>query len=35
MHDGRLSSPVPTEGMRLADDRLLYDVGITSPLSDS
>ena len=33
MHDGRLTSHVPTEGVRLADDTLVYDVGITPPLS--
>ena len=26
-------SPLPTEGVRLADDALVYDVGITPPLS--
>ena len=33
MHDGRLTPHVPTEGVRLADDALVYDVGITPPLS--
>ena len=32
MHDGRLTPHVPTEGVRLADDTLVYDVGITPPL---
>ena len=27
MHDGRLTPHVPTDGVRLADDRLVYDVG--------
>jgi uncharacterized protein (DUF488 family) len=33
MHDGRLTPHMPTEGVRLADDTLVYDVGITPPLS--
>ncbi|HTK16318.1 MAG TPA: DUF488 domain-containing protein [Acidimicrobiia bacterium] len=33
MHDGRLTPHAPTEGVRLADDTLVYDVGITPPLS--
>ena len=33
MHDGRPTSHAPTEGVRLADDALLYDVGGTPPLS--
>ena len=33
MHDGRLIPHAPTEGVRLADDRLIYDVGLTPPLS--
>ncbi|HEY5077732.1 MAG TPA: DUF488 domain-containing protein [Acidimicrobiia bacterium] len=33
MHDGRLTPHMPTEGVRLADDALVYDVGITPPLS--
>jgi uncharacterized protein (DUF488 family) len=33
MHDGRLMPHMPTEGVRLADDALVYDVGITPPLS--
>ncbi len=32
MHDGRLTPHVPTEGVRLDDDRLVYDVGITPRL---
>jgi uncharacterized protein (DUF488 family) len=32
MHDGRSAPHVPTEGVRLADDRLVYDVGSTPPL---
>jgi uncharacterized protein (DUF488 family) len=33
MHDGRLTPHAPTEGVRLANDTLVYDVGITPPLS--
>jgi uncharacterized protein (DUF488 family) len=33
MHDGRLSPHVPTQGVRIADDTLVYDVGGTRPLS--
>ena len=33
MHDGRLTSHVPTAGVRLADGGgLVYDVGATPPL---
>ena len=35
MHDGRLSPHVPTEGVRRADDRLVYDVGVTPPLPNA
>ena len=33
MHDGRLTLHVPTEGVRLAGDELVYDIGFTPPLS--
>jgi uncharacterized protein (DUF488 family) len=33
MHDGRLTPHVLTEGVRLAEDKLIYDVGVTPPLS--
>lgn len=33
MHDGRLTRHVPTDGVRLADGGLVYDVGTTPPLS--
>ncbi len=33
MHDGRLSPHVLTDGVRLADDGLIYDVGVTPPLA--
>lgn len=33
MHDGRIIPHAPTEGVRLADGSLVYDVGITPPLS--
>jgi uncharacterized protein (DUF488 family) len=33
MHDGRRTPHMPTEGVRLVDDALVYDVGITPPLS--
>jgi uncharacterized protein (DUF488 family) len=32
MHDGRLTPHAPTAGVRLADDGLVYDVGVTSSL---
>jgi len=32
MHDGGLIPHVPTAGVRLVDDALVYDVGITGPL---
>ena len=32
MHDGRLTSHATTEGVRLADDALVYDVGATGSL---
>jgi len=32
MHDGRATPHVPTEGVRLVDDRLVYDVGATPRL---
>lgn len=32
MHDGRLTPHRPTDGVRLAEDRLVYDVGVTPPL---
>ena len=32
MHDGRCTPHVPTEGVRLADGALVYDVGATPPL---
>jgi uncharacterized protein (DUF488 family) len=32
MHDGRLTPHAPTEGVRVAGDALVYDVGITEPL---
>ncbi len=32
MHDGRLTPHVPTEGARLADGHVVYDVGQTPPL---
>jgi len=32
MHDGRLTSHVPTDGARLAGGGLVYDVGATPPL---
>jgi len=34
MHDGRLTPHVPTEGVRVADGALVYDVGTTSTLPD-
>ncbi len=33
MHDGRSAPHVLTEGVRLAGDALVYDVGVTPPLS--
>jgi uncharacterized protein (DUF488 family) len=33
MHDGRLTRHAPTAGVRLADDQLVYDIGVTPPLS--
>src|ERR1035437_5784011 len=33
MHDGRSTPHVPTVGVRLADDTLVYDVGVTPRLS--
>jgi uncharacterized protein (DUF488 family) len=33
MHDGRLSSHAPTDGVRVDEDGLVYDVGATPPLS--
>ena len=33
MHDGRRTAHVPTEGVRLAGSALVYDAGITPPLS--
>ena len=33
MHDRRMTSHTPTEGGRLAGDALIYDVGVTPPLS--
>jgi hypothetical protein len=33
MHDGRLTSHVPTDGVRLTGGALAYDVGIAPPLS--
>lgn len=33
MHDGRLTPHTPTEGVRIADAVLIYDVGVTPPLS--
>ena len=32
MHDGRLTPHAPTDGVRLADGALIYDVGGTPPL---
>jgi uncharacterized protein (DUF488 family) len=32
MHDGRLTPHALTAGVRLADDTLVYDIGITPPL---
>jgi uncharacterized protein (DUF488 family) len=33
MHDGRLTPHAPTAGVRFADGGLVYDVGVTPPLS--
>ena len=33
MHDGRLTRHVPTDGVRLADNMLVYDVGTTPSMS--
>ena len=33
MHDGRLTPHAPTEGVRLAHDTLIYDVGVAPRLS--
>ncbi len=33
MHDGRLTSHAQTDGVRVAEDGLVYDVGVTPPLS--
>ncbi len=35
MHDGRRTPHAPTDGVRLAGDRLVYDVGATPPLLDA
>ncbi len=32
MHDGRTSPHPPTDGVRRGDDRVVYDVGVTSAL---
>jgi uncharacterized protein (DUF488 family) len=32
MHDGQITDHAPTPGVRLADDALVYDVGVTPPL---
>lgn len=32
MHDGRHTPHVPTQGVRVIDDALIYDVGVTPPL---
>jgi uncharacterized protein (DUF488 family) len=32
MHDGRLTPHAPTEGVRVDDGRLVYDLGVTPPL---
>jgi uncharacterized protein (DUF488 family) len=34
MHDGRLAPHVPTQGVHLADDAVVYDLGATPPLLD-
>ncbi len=33
LHDGRLTPHVPTQGVRVADGALVYDIGATPPLS--
>lgn len=33
LHDGRLTPHVPTQGVRVADGALVYDVGATPPLA--
>jgi uncharacterized protein (DUF488 family) len=33
MHDGRQTSHAPTDGVRVGEDRLVYDIGVTPPLS--
>jgi uncharacterized protein (DUF488 family) len=33
MHDGRSTPHVPTEGVRRVENTLVYDVGVTPPLS--
>jgi uncharacterized protein (DUF488 family) len=35
MHDRRLTPHAPTAGVRLADDGLVYDVGVTATLGPS
>ncbi len=35
MHDGRLTPHAPTDGVRVADGGLVYDVGATPPLAPS
>ncbi len=35
MHDGRLTPHAPTAGVRLAGDHLVYDVGVTPPLTST
>lgn len=32
MHDGRLTPHGPTEGVRVGEDSLVYDLGVTPPL---
>jgi uncharacterized protein (DUF488 family) len=32
MHDGRLTAHLPTAGVRVEGDALVYDVGLTPPL---
>jgi uncharacterized protein (DUF488 family) len=34
MHDGRVTPHVPTDGVRSAGDRLVYDIGATPPLPE-
>jgi uncharacterized protein (DUF488 family) len=33
MHDGSLTPHIPTDGVRVAGERLIYDLGATPPLS--